>query len=90
VALTEGWYSQLSSTLTPSAGGGGEGSPSSPGKKIFEIYEIFHLHAVMVIYSMCVWLWYASNAHCRSHRSQRFTDLGPMQPAGWGVSIKTK
>jgi len=34
VALTECWYSQLSSTLTPSAGGGGKGSPSSPGNKI--------------------------------------------------------
>jgi len=33
VALNECWYSQLSSTLTPSAGGGGKGSPSSPGKK---------------------------------------------------------
>jgi len=31
--LTDCWYSQLSSTLTPSAGGGGKGSPSSPGKK---------------------------------------------------------
>ena len=28
------WYFQLSSTLTPSAGGGGKGSPSSPGKKV--------------------------------------------------------
>jgi len=27
VALTECWYSQLSSTLTPSAGGGGKGNP---------------------------------------------------------------
>ena len=27
------WYFQLSSTLTPSTGGGGKGSPSSPGKK---------------------------------------------------------
>ena len=31
-ALFDCWYFQLSSTLTPSAGGGGKGSPSSPEK----------------------------------------------------------
>ena len=32
-ALFNCWYFQLSSTLTPNAGGGGKGSPSSPGEK---------------------------------------------------------
>jgi len=31
--LTDCWYSQLFRTSTPSAGGGGKGSPSSPGKE---------------------------------------------------------
>ena len=33
VALFDCWYFQLSSTLTPSTGDRGKGSPSSPGKK---------------------------------------------------------
>ena len=33
VALFDCWYFQLFSTLTPSAGGGGKGSPSIPGQK---------------------------------------------------------
>ena len=37
-ALFDCWYFQLSSTLTPSAGGGGKGSPSSPGKKNKKTY----------------------------------------------------
>jgi len=40
VALTECWYSQLSSTLTPSAGGGGKGSPSSPGKTVYTVLTV--------------------------------------------------
>ena len=44
-ALSECWFFQLSSTLTVSAGGGGKGSPSSPGK-------IQLKHAMQYIYNV--------------------------------------